>query len=95
MLTFTRKEGESFELFIGDRAIALITIRRIQGPRARVSIAAPQDVEILRSENIDKERDKNAAPTDTTLQQIAAAAAVRRRSKPRRSKSSANRGDVR
>jgi sRNA-binding carbon storage regulator CsrA len=87
MLTFTRKQGESFELFIGDRAVALITIANIQGPRARVSIAAPQDVQILRSENIDKERDKNAAPTDTTLQQIAAAAAVRRRQKPRRSKS--------
>jgi sRNA-binding carbon storage regulator CsrA len=94
MLTFTRKEGESFELFIGDRAIALITIRRIQGPRARVSIAAPQDVEILRSENINRETSDNATPTDTTLQDIVAAAAVRRRQTPRRSNRRRNRGDV-
>ena len=63
-MRLTRKPGESVELFRGSETVAKITIREISPGRVSIDIVAPLSVEILRSELIDRETDKDALPVD-------------------------------
>ena len=49
MLSLTRKEGQS--LHVGDDVV--ITIKRVEGKKVKVSIEAPCSVKIIRSELVD------------------------------------------
>ena len=63
-MRITRKPGESVELFRGSETVAKITIREISPGRVSIDIVAPLSVEILRSELIDRETDRDAIPVD-------------------------------
>ena len=63
-MRITRKPGESVELFRGSETVAKITIREISPGRVSIDIVAPLSVEILRSELIDRETDRDAMPVD-------------------------------
>ena len=63
-MRLTRKPGESVELFRGSETVATITIREISPGRVSIDIVAPLSVEILRSELIDRETDRDAIEVD-------------------------------
>lgn len=63
-MRLTRKPGESVELFRGSETVATITIREIGSGRVSIDIVAPLSVDIVRSELIDKETDRNAITVD-------------------------------
>ena len=50
MLTLARKEGEKLILTIDGKQIAVIYLDQIKGKQAKVSIAALDEVKILREE---------------------------------------------
>lgn len=63
-MRLTRKVGDGVELFRGSETVAKITIREISPGRVSIEIVAPLSVEILRSELIDRETDRDAIPVD-------------------------------
>ena len=63
-MRITRKPGESVELFRGSETVATITIREIGSGRVSIDIVAPLSVDIVRSELIDRETDRNAITVD-------------------------------
>ena len=63
-MRLTRKVGDGVELFRGSETVAKITIREIGSGRVSIEILAPLSVEILRSELIDRETDRDAIPVD-------------------------------
>ena len=63
-MRLTRKPGESVELFRGSETVARITIREISLGRVSIDIVAPLTVDIVRSELIDRETDRNAITVD-------------------------------
>ena len=63
-MRLTRKVGDGVELFRGSETVAKITIREISPGRVSIDILAPLSVEILRSELIDRETDRDAIPVD-------------------------------
>ena len=63
-MRLTRKPGESVELFRGSETVATITIREIGSGRVSIDIVAPLSVDIVRSELIDRETDRDAIPVD-------------------------------
>jgi len=63
-MRLTRKVGDGVELFRGSETVAKITIREISPGRVSIDIVAPLSVEILRSELIDRETDRDAIPVD-------------------------------
>ena len=54
MLKLSRREGESFILYTTDGVI-LITFEEMRGNQANVSIDAPDEVDILRSELVEED----------------------------------------
>ena len=52
MLTLTRREGESIFLFVDGKTIE-VDLSMIDGHQAKISIDAPQEVDILREELLD------------------------------------------
>ena len=63
-MRITRKRGESVELFRGSETVATITIREIGSGRVSIDIVAPLSVDIVRSELIDRETDRDAITVD-------------------------------
>ena len=63
-MRLTRKPGESVELFRGSETVAKITIREIGSGRVSIDIVAPLTVDIIRSELIDRETDRDAITVD-------------------------------
>ena len=63
-MRLTRKPGESVELFRGSETVATITIREIGSGRVSIDIVAPLSVDIVRSELIDRETDRDAITVD-------------------------------
>ena len=63
-MRLTRKPGESVELFRGSETVATITIREIGSGRVSIDIVAPLSVDIIRSELIDRETDRDAITVD-------------------------------
>ena len=63
-MRITRKPGESVELFRGSETVATITIREIGSGRVSIDIVAPLSVDIVRSELIDRETDRDAITVD-------------------------------
>ena len=63
-MRLTRKVGDGVELFRGSETVAKITVREISPGRVSIDIVAPLSVEILRSELIDRETDRDAIPVD-------------------------------
>ncbi len=63
-MRLTRKPGESVELFRGSETVARITILEISPGRVSIDIVAPLTVDIVRSELIDRETDRNAITVD-------------------------------
>ena len=63
-MRLTRKAGESVELFRGSETVATITIREIGSGRVSIDIVAPLSVDIVRSELIDRETDRDAIDVD-------------------------------
>ncbi len=87
-MRLTRKPGEGVELFRGSETVAKITIREISPGRVSIDIVAPLSVEILRSELIDRETDKDAIEVDYASATIA----LRRRQEARRPNPAGDRG---
>ncbi len=50
MLVLTRKEGDSITLILPDGEEVLITLERYEGYSTKVSVEAPDEVAIFRSE---------------------------------------------
>ena len=63
-MRITRKPGQSVELFRGSETVATITIREIGSGRVSIDIVASLTVDIVRSELIDRETDRNAITVD-------------------------------
>lgn len=54
MLTLSRRKGESFIIYTTDGEI-VVTFEKMRGNQAKLSIDAPDEVEILRSELVEDE----------------------------------------
>ena len=63
-MRITRKPGESVELFRGSETVARITILEISPGRVSIDVVAPLTVDIVRSELIDRETDRDAITVD-------------------------------
>ena len=63
-MRLTRKVGDGVELFRGSETVAKITIREISLGRVSIDIVAPLTVDIVRSELIDRETDRDAITVD-------------------------------
>ena len=63
-MRITRKVGDGVELFRGSETVATITIREISPGRVSIDIVAPLSVDIVRSELIDRETDRDAITVD-------------------------------
>ena len=53
MLKLSRKEAESITLFT-DQGEIVIHIRKIRGSQVRIAVDAPDDVNVVRTELLDK-----------------------------------------
>lgn len=62
MLCFSRRSGESFQI----GSDVTVHISRVDGGQVKVSVEAPQDIKILRSELIAADE---APPSDAVLHQ--------------------------
>lgn len=57
MLILQRKEGQSF--MIGDRIV--VTVQEIGQGRVRLSVDAPRDIAVLRTELVEAQRENRSA----------------------------------
>jgi sRNA-binding carbon storage regulator CsrA len=70
-LILTRKIGQSFTVFCGDKEIK-VTLEDLKGTRAGIlRIQAPRDVEILRDELLEDEDERSRATVDKYKQAAA------------------------
>jgi len=57
MLALTRGEGESITIYAGEKKITVTVVEVRAGRQVRLSFEAPNDIDIYRTEVLDREED--------------------------------------